>query len=147
MKNGAKLTSGWEDAYYVDVTGGAKDGTRPIVLSYNTSPAFTVPKGSSKSTTSALLDTCFRQVEYAGVLSGAKNAKGAQAFIDFMVGKEFQESLPDNMYVFPVNSRAALPTLWAKFATPAPVPIEVDPVDVAANRADWLTDWEDLTTR
>ena len=55
----------------------------------------------------------FRQVEYAGVLKGAKNPEGMQKFIDFMLGREFQAALPDNMYVFPVDDRATLPTDWA----------------------------------
>ena len=37
MANGAKVTSGWSDAYYVDFTQGGGDGERPIVLSYDSS--------------------------------------------------------------------------------------------------------------
>jgi thiamine transport system substrate-binding protein len=147
MDNGTKLTSGWTDAYTVDFTAGGGDGSRPIVLSYNSSPPFTIPKGETKPTTSALLDTCFRQVEYAGVLEGAKNPEGAKAFIDFLVSTEFQESLPDNMYVFPVNPDAKLPAEWAKWATPATNPIAVDPADITANRQKWLTEWSDVTSR
>ncbi len=147
MANGAKLTSGWTDAYTVDFTAGGGNGSRPIVLSYSSSPPFTIPPGGKKPTTSALLDTCFRQVEYAGVLSGAKNPEGAQAFVDFLVSKPFQESLPENMYVFPVNPKATLPDLWAKWATPTTKPITVDPDDIADMRKQWLTEWGDLTTR
>src|SRR6478735_11861930 len=67
MANGTKLVAGWSDAYEVDFTQGGGNGDRPIVLSYDSSPAFTVADGAS--TTRALLDTCFRQVEYAGVLT------------------------------------------------------------------------------
>jgi thiamine transport system substrate-binding protein len=147
MANGTKLTSGWTDAYEVDFTAGGGNGSRPIVLSYNSSPPFTIPKGKNKPTTSALLDTCFRQVEYAGVLDGANNPDGAKDFIDFMVGKEFQESLPENMYVFPVNDQAKLPPLWAQWAKPAPSPIVVDEGDITKNRKTWLTEWSDVTTR
>ena len=48
-----------------DFSGSGK-GTYPIVVSYASSPSFTVSKDKSSSTTSALLDTAFRQVEYAG---------------------------------------------------------------------------------
>ena len=146
MKNGTKLTSGWTDAYEVDFTAGGGKGSRPIVLSYNSSPPFTIPDGAKKPTTSALLDTCFRQVEYAGVLDGAENPEGAQQFIDFLAGQEFQESLPDNMYVFPVNPDAKLPALWARWAKPAPSPIEVAAAEIAANRDEWLTEWSDITS-
>ncbi|MEO5708642.1 MAG: thiamine ABC transporter substrate-binding protein [Nocardioidaceae bacterium] len=147
MANDTLITSGWSDAYEVDFTAGGGGGDRPIVLSYASSPPFTIPKGASRPTTSALLDTCFRQVEYAGLLKGAKNPKGAQAFIDFMEQKSFQEALPDNMYVFPVDQDAALPTDWAKFAKVAPKPFTVPPADIAKNRDTWLREWSDVTTR
>ena len=69
-----------------------------------------------RTTTSALLDTCFRQVEYAGVLAGAQNPEGAQALVDFMLTPAVQEALPDAMYVFPVDAGVTLPPDWAKFA-------------------------------
>ena len=109
MANGAKITAGWSDAYEVDFTAGGGKGDRPIVLSYASSPPFTIPEGGDEPTTSALLDTCFRQVEYAGVLQGAANTKGAEALVDFMTQKSFQEALPDSMYVFPVDLEATLP--------------------------------------
>src|SRR6185369_65016 len=105
----------WSDAYEVDFTQGGGGGGRPIVLSYDSSPAFTTD-GNGGTTTSALLDTCFRQVEYAGVLAGADNTKGAEALVDFMLTREFQEALPDSMYVFPVDAGAALPADWERFA-------------------------------
>ena len=115
MANGAKLTAGWEDAYYVDFTQGGGKGKRPIVLSYDSSPAFTVD-GKGGTTTSALLDTCFRQVEYAGVLEGAANPDGGQALVEFLLGPEVQAALPESMYVFPVDAGVELPADWARFA-------------------------------
>ncbi|MGZ4493129.1 MAG: thiamine ABC transporter substrate-binding protein [Nocardioides sp.] len=146
MANGAKVTAGWEDAYEVDFTAGGGKGDRPIVVSYASSPPDTIPQGASKPTTSALLDTCFRQVEYAGVLAGAKNPKGAQAFIDFMQQKAFQAALPENMYVYPVDASVALPTEWAKFATVSPHPFTVAPATIDANRDSWLRSWADIAT-
>jgi thiamine transport system substrate-binding protein len=147
MANGTKITSGWSDAYEVDFTAGGGKGDRPIVLSYSSSPPFTIPKGASKPTTTALLDTCFRQVEYAGVLKGAKNPAGAKAFIDFMTRKSFQRALPDNMYVYPVDRTVALPADWAKYAKTAPEPFTVPPAEIAKNRSTWLSQWSDVTTR
>ena len=122
MANGAKVTSGWTDAYEVDFTAGGGNGDRPIVTSYSSSPPFTIPEGGTKPTTSALLDTCFRQVEYAGVLKGAENPEGMQKFIDFMLEQDFQAALPDNMYVYPVDSSVELPEAWAAYAQAAPKP-------------------------
>ena len=146
LDNGAKLTEGWTDAYQVDFTQGGGGGDRPIVLSYDSSPAFTVDSQGG-TTTSALLDTCFRQVEYAGVLAGADNPEGARALVDFMLGEDFQAALPEAMYVFPVDGDVTLPTDWARFAVQPEDPYTVDPAEVAANRDDWLTEWSDLTSR
>jgi thiamine transport system substrate-binding protein len=147
MANGTKLTSGWSDAYEVDFTAGGGKGDRPIVLSYASSPPFTIPRGSNRSTTSSLLDTCFRQVEYAGVLKGAKNPAGARAFVDFMTQRSFQEALPDNMYVFPVDDQATLPPTWARFARVASKPFTLPPAEIARKRDAWLREWGDITSR
>jgi thiamine transport system substrate-binding protein len=146
LANGAKITQGWSDAYEVDFTQGGGGGDRPIVLSYDSSPAFTIGDDGT-STTHALLDTCFRQVEYAGVLTGAANPKGAQALVDFMLERVFQEALPDAMYVFPVDSGAPLPKEWATYAVQPPNPFGVDPADIAANRDAWLREWSDLVSQ
>jgi thiamine transport system substrate-binding protein len=145
LANGAKVVDGWEDAYYGDFTAGSKNGTRPIVVSYDSSPAFTVSGG--KSTTAALLDTCFRQVEYAGVLAGADNPDGAEALVDWMLSDEVQSALPESMYVFPVMPGATVPDDWEKFAPQPTDPYEVAPDEIAANREQWLTEWTDVVSR
>jgi thiamine transport system substrate-binding protein len=141
--NGLKVTSGWSDAYEVDFTAGGGGGDRPIVVSYASSPPFTVPEGASEPTTSALLDTCFRQVEYAGLLKGAENPEGAKAFIDFMVSRSFQSALPENMYVYPVDEAVALPKAWATWAPTAQKPWSVPEATVAEHRDEWLRAWQD----
>ncbi len=147
MANGTRVTSGWTDAYTVDFTAGGGDGDRPIVLSYASSPPFTIPEGADEPTTSALLDTCYRQIEYAGVLEGAENPDGARALVDFMVGESFQEALPENMYVFPVDDSVQLPDLWARWAKVPEDPASLDPAEVAQKRDEWLTSWGEITTR
>ncbi|GAA1941318.1 thiamine ABC transporter substrate-binding protein [Nocardioides hwasunensis] len=145
MANGAKIVDGWEDAYYGDFTAAAKNGTRPIVVSYDSSPAFTVKGG--RTTTAALLDTCFRQVEYAGVLAGAENPQGAQALVDWLLSDEVQSALPESMYVFPVMPGATIPDDWATFAPQPTDPYEVSPEEISADREQWLTEWTDVISR
>jgi thiamine transport system substrate-binding protein len=142
LANGAKIVKGWEDAYYVDFS--FSGGDRPIVLSYDTSPAYTVKKG--ETTTAALLDTCFRQVEYAGVLDGAANPDGAEQVVDFLLSPAVQEALPTSMYVFPVDADVALPPEWAEFADQPSAPIEVASDDIADHRREWLTEWTDIAS-
>lgn len=147
MANGAKITAGWSDAYQVDFTAGGGDGDRPIVLSYDSSPAFTVNEDGTETTTSALLETCFQQVEYAGVLAGAANPEGAAELIDFLLSDDVQAAIPDAMYVFPVSSRVELPEAWASFAIQPDSPYTMEPAEIAANRAAWLREWNDIISR
>ncbi|MDN5743582.1 MAG: thiamine ABC transporter substrate-binding protein [Nocardioidaceae bacterium] len=149
MANGAKVVKGWTEAYYTDYT--FSGGDRPIVVSYDSSPAFTLNKAGTASSTSALLDSCFEQVEYAGVLRGDEdgetNTKGAEAVIDWLLSPKVQAALAPQMYVFPVAADTELPPEWAKFANRAEQTEEVAPADIAANRKAWLEEWNDIISR
>jgi thiamine transport system substrate-binding protein len=142
--NGLQVANGWTDAYETDFSGGGGNGSRPVVLSYSSSPPVTIPDGGTEPTTGALLDTCFRQTEYAGVLTGAKNPTGAAQLVDFLLSDEVQASIPDQMYMYPVSTSVQLPAEWASFAPLADTPFDVPPADIAAHRSDWLQQWSDL---
>jgi thiamine transport system substrate-binding protein len=146
VANDATITNGWTQAYETDFTQGGGHGKDPIVVSYDSSPAFTVPKGSNTSTTKALLDTCFRQVEYAGVLTGAANPKGAKEFVEYLLSPEVQKALPDAMYVFPVRRGTPLPTAWTRFAVQPQHPYAVSPAQISAHRDAWLREWSDIVS-
>lgn len=137
--NGMLVVSGWTDAYYTEFSGADGEGPRPLVLSYSTSPAFTVTGG--ESTTEALLDTCFRQVEYAGVVTGAQNEVGARAFIDFLLSPEVQAAIPESLYMYPAVDSTPLPQEWRQFAPLSEHPIEVSQEEIGANRDQWIRDW------
>lgn len=139
LDNDTKIVDGWSGAYYTDFT--TNGGSRPIVLSYATSPAFTLDDDGD-STTGSLLETCFRQVEYAGVLAGAENPGGAQAFIDFLLSEEVQGAIPGTMYMYPVAD-VDLPEEWTAHAPVAPAPHNVDPQDIETNLDDWLRSFQD----
>jgi thiamine transport system substrate-binding protein len=137
--NGLRIAGSWEDAYFSEFT--RYGGSRPIVLSYASSPAAEVKDGVAG--TAALLDECFRQVEYASVIEGAKNRRGAEALIDFMLGESFQSALPEAMYVYPAVKETPIPESWAKFAQPARSNLG-DANMVAKFRERWLQDWSDV---
>jgi thiamine transport system substrate-binding protein len=146
LGNDTEIADSWSDAYYGDFTQGGQKGTRPIVLSYSSDPAFTVSKDGRSTSTQALLDTCFRQVEYAGVLAGADNPAGARAVVEWLMSADVQGALPDSMYVFPVRDGVALPKAWAKFAKRPDQPWQVDPARIADQRETWLEQWRDLAS-
>ncbi|SJN12663.1 Thiamin ABC transporter, substrate-binding component [Leucobacter sp. 7(1)] len=140
MDNGARIEQGWSDAYNGQFTQGGGDGTKPIVVSYGSSPAFTVTEDGSATTTKALLDTCSNQVEYAGLLAGAENPEGAKAVLDFLVSNEFQATIADTMYMYPVDSEVALPEAWERFA-PLPTDDQLNHLssgEIEAGREGWL---------
>lgn len=145
--NGATTAKGWSEAYYNEFTAGGEKGKRPIVVSYDSSPAFTVNKDGRSSRTAALLDTCFNQVEYAGVLAGAKNPAGAAALVAFLASDEAQAQLPESMYVFPASPQVKVPADWATFALRPSKPFTVAPAEISQNREAWLRTWTDLATR
>jgi thiamine transport system substrate-binding protein len=148
--NEVLVTSGWSDAYYGAFSGGSAEGDRPIVVSYATSPAaevyFAEPQ-PDQSPTLAVMDGCFRQIEFAGILAGAGGGALAEAFIDFMLSPSFQEDIPLNMWVFPANAEAELPDVFLEHAQAAAEPITLDPFELGGQRERWIEEWTDVVLR
>ncbi|WP_202458869.1 MULTISPECIES: thiamine ABC transporter substrate-binding protein [Streptomyces] len=152
--NGAKVVDGWEQAYNEEFSGSAggkkAKGDRPLVVSYASSPPVEVvyadPKPST-APTGVAQGTCFRQVEYAGLLSNAKNSKGGKAFLDFLISERFQEDMPLNMYVYPVREGAQVPPEFVKYGPQAKDPETMDPAKIADNRDQWVKSWTSLVLR
>lgn len=138
--NGVKIAGSWEDAYFSDFT--RYGGSFPIVLSYASSPAAELNEDGTAGS-AALLSEGFRQTEFAGVLRGTPNERGARALIEFLLADDFQRSVPDAMYVFPAVPGTEVPEAWAKFALPATSTIG-DELDINGNREQWLKDWSDI---
>ncbi|MBB5956227.1 thiamine transport system substrate-binding protein [Saccharothrix tamanrassetensis] len=141
--NGVKVVSGWEEAYTQDFSGSSGKGPRPVVVSYASSPSAEIGDDGNPRT-KALLDTCYRQVEYAGVLNGAKNADDARKVVDFLLSEKFQADVPGQMYVYPSREGVALPEAWTK-AAPLPDQARTLPAgQVDANREQWVAQWRSL---
>ena len=70
-----------------------------------------------EATTASVDSTCFRQVEFAGVLRGTEHTDEARQLVDFLVSSPFQSSLPLNLFVYPANSTVALPEVFTANAT------------------------------
>jgi thiamine transport system substrate-binding protein len=149
--NDVLVTGGWEDAYYGQFSGGSGEGDRPLVVSYATSPAaevyFSEGKLSEPPTGNVLGDgSCFRQVEFVGILKGTKSRALAEKFIDFMLGVRFQEDVPLQMFVFPVNEKAKLPEFF-KFAETPQNPAQVAAEAIGKNRETWIEKWTETVLR
>jgi thiamine transport system substrate-binding protein len=145
--NGVKVADSWETAYNVDFSGSAGKGDRPLVVSYSSSPAFEVTDPATppdQAPTGVIGATCYRQTEFAGVLAGAAQPEAAAAFVEFMLSLPFQEDVPEQMYVFPVNSQAVLPEAWQRYTTPVAEPLAIPFEQVGANRDGWVQQWSAL---
>ncbi|PPS71564.1 MULTISPECIES: thiamine ABC transporter substrate-binding protein [Streptomyces] len=152
--NGVKVVDGWEQAYNEEFSGSAggkkAKGDRPLVVSYASSPPAEVvyadPKPST-APTGVAEDTCFRQVEYAGLLGNAKNTKGGKALLDFLISKRFQEDMPLNMFVYPVTEGAQVPPEFVKYGPQAKDPETMDPAKIADHRDQWVKSWTSLVLK
>lgn len=142
--NDVLVVSDWTSAYTVEFSGSSGKGRYPLVVSYGSSPPAEVLYAATpidEPPTAVIESTCFRQTEYAGVLRGTKNPDGAKKLLDFLLGKEFQESMPLSLFVFPVNQDAVLPEMFQKFAVRATDPYEIPADEIAENRDRWLDEW------
>lgn len=145
-ENGVVVADGWETAYYTNFSASSGQGPQPMVVSYASSPAAEVffasePPAESPTASIVAPGMCFRQIEFVGILKNGKNRGLAEKFVDFMLGKKFQEDLPLNMFVYPVNRTAQLPEVFTKFAQVADQPAEIAYADIAANRDAWIEAW------
>ncbi len=143
VANGALIVDGWETAYFGYFSAVAEDGSYPMVVSYASSPPFTLDEETQKATTASLVgdSMCFRQVEFAGILKGTSKETEAQLWIDFMLSEAFQEDVPLQMYVFPVRYSVILPDEFMIFAQIPDVPAFLDSESIEENRDRWVQEW------
>jgi len=145
--NGVSVVDSWETAYYGSFSGGSGKGTRPLVVSYASSPPAEVADIAlpvDQTPTGVITATCYRQTEFAGILRGTNNPNEAAAFLEFMLGSSFQADVPGQMYVYPVVTGTPLPDTFAKYTAPVATPLSLPYADVAANRDRWIAQWSAL---
>lgn len=146
--NGVQVTSGWSEAY--NDAFGAGSGDRSIVTSYATSPVADVVYADPPRDTAAIglvRDACFRQVEYAGVLRGTDHPEAAAKLVDFLLSPTFQNDIPLNMFVEPVNDRAELPEVFEEHRVEIDRPLTLDPAEIEAGREAWTERWTQIVLR
>ncbi|HRQ22086.1 MAG TPA: thiamine ABC transporter substrate-binding protein [Anaerolineales bacterium] len=147
--NGVVVVDSWETAYYTNFSASSGQGPQPMVVSYASSPAaevFFASEPLTESPTASIVasDTCFRQIEFVGILKNGGNRDLAEKFVDFMLGKQFQEDMPLNMFVYPVNQTAQLPEVFTQHAQVAIQPADISYDDIAANRDAWIETWNEV---
>ena len=151
-ENEVVVVDGWETAYYTNFSGSSGDGPQPMVVSYASSPAAEVvfaetPVDDAPTASIIGPDTCFRQIEFVGILKGTDQGALAEKFVDFMLSKQFQEDMPLQMFVYPVNPNAALPEVFTKYAQSAELPVTMSSETIAHSRDEWIQTWTDIVLK
>jgi thiamine transport system substrate-binding protein len=147
--NGVVVVDSWDTAYYTNFSGSSGHGPQPLVVSYNTSPAAEVvfanpPVTESPTASITAPGTCFRQIEFVGILKGARDRPLAEKFVDFMLSKPFQEDMPLQMFVYPVLTGAQLPQVFDTAISVPAQPVTMAPQDIADHRDDWIKGWNSV---
>jgi thiamine transport system substrate-binding protein len=147
--NGVDVVDSWETAYYERFSGSG-GGDRPLVVSYGSSPPAEVvfadpPRDDAP--TGVVAATCFRQVEFAGVLRGTAHEAEAQRLVDFLIGERFQRELPLTLFVYPARAGVALPDVFTRFAVVPDRPLTLDPGTIATYREQWQDRWTQIVLR
>lgn len=151
-KNNVLIVNDWETAYYTEFSGSSGKGPRPIVVSYNSSPVFELIYAESPletpPTAAVVADnTCFRQIEFVGILQGTKNRELAEKWVDFMLSTDFQADMPMQMFVFPVNRETQLEDTFIEHLQIPNRTAQVAYQEIASNREKWLQDWTEKILR
>lgn len=144
--NGVEVVDSWTQAYYERFSW-AGGGPTPMVVSYGSSPPAEVifadpPRDDAP--TGVIDDTCFRQVEFAGVLRGTPAPDAARRLVDFLVSERFQSELALNLFVYPANLDVELPEAFVEFAVVPDGARTLDPALIDAERATWIDEWTSL---
>ncbi len=149
--NDVYVTAGWSEAYYGKFTR-AKGGTRPIVVSYASSPAAEVYYSEKKlvdTPTAGVLSagSAFRQIEFVGIIANTAKKDLARKLVDFMLSPAFQKEIPLHMWVFPANPETPLPDVFFKYAQKAEAPTILLPEAIENGREKWIEAWTDVVLR
>lgn len=150
VDNGLQVVNDWETAYYTEFS--RWGGGYPVVVSYASSPPAEVifaeePLDDAPTASVVAEGACFRQIEFVGILAGTEQRELAEAWVDFMLSTAFQEDLPLQMFVFPVNEEAQLPQEFVDYVQVPEATAFVSPEDIAAHREEWIQAWTETVLR
>lgn len=150
VDNGVEVVDSWTGAYYERFSASLGKGPRPLVVSYASSPTAEVVFADPPRTdapTAVVGATCFRQVEFAGVLSGTEHGAEARQLLEFLVGPTFQAAVPLNLFVWPARTDVELPAVFLEHSDVVSEPLTMTPSDIASNREAWVDEWTTIVLR
>ena len=117
-------------------------GEAPIVLSYETSPAYHIEfENTDRYANIFLGGRAYGQMEIAGIVKGTPNRKLAEQFIDYILSVEFQSEIPLNQFMYPVHRDAVVPPSFITSRGNRTL-VGLSPSQVSENIESWLEAWE-----
>jgi thiamine transport system substrate-binding protein len=147
VDNDVLVVNDWSAAYTIEFSGSSGAGSRPLVVSYGSSPPAEVVFAAEpvdEPGTSVMEDTCLRITERAGVLRGTRNPRLADALLDHLLSRTFQETMPLSLFVFPIDPSTPLPDVFRRFAARPVSPLRLDAAVIDANLEAWLAEWRGI---
>lgn len=144
--NGVKVVKGWTEAYYTEFT--RNGGTRPIVVSYASSPAaevfYSKEKLSESPTANLFLKGgVFRQVEGVALVKGGNPAarEAAGRFIEFLRSAPVQQALQTSMWMYPAEAGAPRAEVMKQHASEPAAFNNPPAAEAMAKNKAWLQRW------
>jgi len=147
--NGVKVVKGWTEAYYTEFS--RNGGSRPLVVSYATSPAaevfYSKEKISESPTANLFLKGgVFRQVEGVALVAGGGQREAAAKFIRFMRAGTVQQALQTSMWMYPVEAHTPLADVMRHAVEPTA--FESLPAETIADKGTaWVARWTQVVLK
>ena len=99
------VTPGWSEAYGLFL-----EGEADMVLSYTTSPAYhLIAEEDASKVAASFGEGHYMQIEVAAKIASSDQPALADAFLEFMLGEEFQSVIPTTNWMYPPLSPTGLP--------------------------------------
>ena len=137
MANGTKAVNTWDEAYNQEFTQGEGKGKYPIVMSYSSSPYWSVSEDGKSAPTANIAGTCYPAVEYGAVLQGAKNTAGAEKVLNWLYSEEGQSAIMSENITYPIDEQVKLDPKLEKFAPRPENDKQLEPAQIEQNRGEW----------
>lgn len=134
------VTKGWSEAYSMFL-----EGESDLVLSYTTSPAYhQIAEQNDKYVAAAFSEGHYTQVEVAAKVKNSPQPELADAFMQFILSKDFQTVIPTGNWMYPVTD-VALPKAFDSLVVPTES-LSFSPEEVAKMRKTWIREWQSALT-
>jgi len=123
-----------------------KNKEAPMVLSYDADPAyFYYDNQSTRYKAVVPKEGGWLQLEFAGIVKGAKHKKLAEEYLDFMLSKDFQKEIPLHQWTFPIDKATEMPKCF-DYAVKADKYVTLPAEDILNKSKAWLEKWTEMIT-